>query len=145
MSKSVNNKRASYDYFLGERYEAGVQLAGVEVKGLRVNGGSFNSPLVRFECGEAYLYGLHIAPYDNGGVWNVDPDRPRKLLLHKKEIAKMAEFSKEKGRTVVPTTLYFDKNGRVKIEVALATGKKLYDKRESEAKKDAQRRTHRER
>lgn len=140
MGKTIaNNKRAHYDFFLGDTFEAGVVLAGSEVKSLRVRSASFNSPMVRVINEEAFLFGMHIAPYDNGGVWNTDPNRPKKLLLHKKELAKMAEFVKEKGRTIVPTTAYFDKNGRIKVEISLATGKKLYDKRECDAKKQAMR------
>lgn len=138
----ANNKKAYHDYFVLEELEAGIELIGPEVKSLRQNNASFNNAFIDIEGGEAYIYGLHIKPYSHGNIWNGDPDRKRRLLLHKKEILKLMQQRSEKGCTIVPLELYFS-NGRVKVKIALCKGKKLYDKRatikERDIKRDAER------
>lgn len=138
----ANNKKAYHDYFVLEELEAGIELIGPEVKSLRQNNASFNNAFIDIERGEAYIYGLHIKPYSHGNIWNGDPDRKRRLLLHKKEILKLMQQKSEKGCTIVPLELYFS-NGRVKVKIALCKGKKLYDKRatikERDIKRDAER------
>lgn len=138
----ANNKKAYHDYFVLEELEAGIELIGPEVKSLRQNNASFNNAFIDIEGGEAYIHGLHIKPYSHGNIWNGDPDRKRKLLLHKKEILKLMQQKSEKGCTIVPLELYFS-NGRVKVKIALCKGKKLYDKRatikERDIKRDAER------
>lgn len=134
----ANNKKAFFDYFIEETYEAGVSLAGTEVKSLRMGKGSIKEAFIRIEKGEVYLYGMHISPYEKGNIFNKDPLRVRKLLMHKYEINKLLGKIKEKGYTLVPLNIYF-KSSLVKVEVGLARGKKLYDKREAIAKKDQRR------
>ena len=134
----ANNKKAFFDYFIEETYEAGVSLAGTEVKSLRMGKGSIKEEFIRIEKGEVYLYGMHISPYEKGNIFNKDPLRVRKLLMHKYEINKLLGKIKEKGYTLVPLNIYF-KGSLVKVEVGLARGKKLYDKREAIAKKDQRR------
>lgn len=134
----ANNKRASFDYFVLEETDAGVQLVGNEVKSLRQNNASFNNAFIEIEDGEAFVYGLHIKPYDHGTVWNVDPDRKRKLLLHKKEILMLKQKSVEKGLTIVPLKIFFE-GSLVKITVGLCRGKKLFDKRETIKARDVKR------
>ncbi len=134
----ANNKKAFFDYFIEEMYEAGISLAGTEVKSLRMGKGSIKEAFIRIERGEVYLYGMHISPYEKGNIFNKDPLRVRKLLLHKYEINKLLGKIKEKGYTLVPLNIYF-KGSLVKVEVGLARGKKLYDKREAIAKKDQRR------
>ena len=134
----ANNKKAFFDYFIEETYEAGVSLAGTEVKSLRMGKGSIKEAFIRIEKGEVYLYGMHISPYEKGNIFNKDPLRVRKLLMHKYEINKLLGKIKEKGYTLVPLDIYF-KGSLVKVEVGLARGKKLYDKREAIAKKDQRR------
>ena len=134
----ANNKKAFFDYFIEETYEAGVSLAGTEVKSLRMGKGSIKEAFIRIEKGEVYLYGMHISPYEKGNIFNKDPLRVRKLLMHKYEISKLLGKIKEKGYTLVPLNIYF-KGSLVKVEVGLARGKKLYDKREAIAKKDQRR------
>jgi len=134
----ANNKKAFFDYFIEETYEAGISLAGTEVKSLRMGKGSIKEAFIRIEKGEVYLYGMHISPYENGNIFNKDPLRVRKLLLHRYEINKLLGKIKEKGYTLVPLNIYF-KGSLVKVEVGLARGKKLYDKREAIAKKDQRR------
>ena len=126
----ANNKKVYHDYFLLEKYEAGISLAGTEVKSLRMGKGSIK-------------YGMHITPYEKGNIFNKDPLRPKKLLLHKKEIEKLSSKMKEKGFTIVPVEVYF-KGSLVKVEIALAKGKKLYDKRADIAKKDQKREAQRD-
>ena len=134
----ANNKKVYHDYFLDEKYEAGISLAGTEVKSLRMGKGSIKESFIRIENGEVYLYGMHITPYEKGNIFNKDPLRPKKLLMHKAEIRKLVGKIKEKGYTLVPVEVYF--SGRlVKVEIALARGKKLYDKRADIAKKDQKR------
>ena len=133
-----NNKKASFNYFLSDFMEAGIELQGTEIKSLRVNGASMNDSYVVFRHNEAYIINLHISIYKEGNIFNHDPLRSRRLLLHKKEILKLTQKVKEKQYTVIPTKIYF-KNGLAKVEIALAKGKKLYDKRESEKEKDTKR------
>ena len=134
----ANNKKARYDYFIEDSYEAGISLAGTEVKSLRMGKCSIKEAFVRVEKGEVYIYGMHIPPYEKGNIFNKDPLRVRKLLLHKYEINKLAGKLKEKGLTLVPLQVYF-KGSLVKVEIGLARGKKLYDKRQDIAKKDQRR------
>lgn len=134
----ANNKKARHDYFIEETYEAGISLAGTEVKSLRMGKCSIKEAFVRVEKGEVYIYGMHISPYEKGNIFNKDPLRVKKLLLHKYEINKMIGQMKQKGYTLVPLNVYF-KGSYVKVEVGLARGKKLYDKRQDIAKKDQQR------
>lgn len=139
----ANNKKAYHDYFILEKVEAGIQLVGTEVKSLRNGKCSVKESFIRIENGEMYIYGMHISPYEKGNIFNRDPLRTRKLLVHKQEILRLLEKIKEKGYTLVPLQVYF-KNSLVKVEIGLAKGKKLYDKREDLAKKDAQRQMERE-
>lgn len=139
----ANNKKAYHDYFILDTYETGIALAGTEVKSLRMGKCSIKESFIRIENGEVWIYGMHISPYEKGNIFNKDPLRPRKLLLHKQEIHKMAGKMKEKGIAVVPLKVYF-KGSLVKVEIGLAKGKKLYDKRQDIAKKDQQREASRE-
>ncbi len=134
----ANNKKAFHDYFIEENFEAGISLAGTEVKSLRMGKCSIKESFVRIEKGEVIIYGMHISPYEKGNIFNKDPLRPRKLLLHKFEINKMIGQMQQKGYTLVPLNVYF-KGSYVKVEIGLAKGKKLYDKRQDIAKKDQQR------
>ena len=131
----ANNKKVYHDYFLEETIEAGICLAGTEVKSLRMGKCSIKESFIHIEDGEMIIYGMHISPYEKGNIFNKDPMRPKKLLLHKKEIEKLLGQIKTKGYTIVPVEVYM-KNGLAKVEIALARGKKLYDKREDIAKKD---------
>ena len=137
------NKKAYHEYFIEEKYEAGISLAGTEVKSLRVNGCSLKESFIHIVGGECFINGLHISPYEKGNIFNRDPLRVRKLLLHKKEILKLFGQSKEKGYTIVPLRIYF-KGQRVKVEIGLARGKKLFDKRRDIALKDQKRENERE-
>lgn len=139
----ANNKKAYHDYFILEKYEAGIVLHGTEVKSLRMGKCSVKEAFIRIENGEMFIYGMHISPYEKGNIFNKDPLRVRKLLLHKKEIDKIFGKMREKGITVVPLQVYF-KNSLVKVEIGLAKGKKLYDKRDDIAKKDQKREVQRE-
>lgn len=139
----ANNKKARHDYFLEECIEAGVELHGTEVKSLRQGNCSIKEAFVHIENGEVIVYGMHISPYEKGNIFNKDPMRPKRLLLHKKEIMRLLGKIKEKGYTLVPVRVYF-KGSLVKVEIALARGKKLYDKRQDIAKKDARREAQRE-
>ena len=134
----ANNKKAYHDYFILEKYEAGIVLHGTEVKSLRMGKCSVKEAFIRIENGEMYIYGMHISPYEKGNIFNKDPLRVRKLLLHKKEIEKIFGKMKEKGNTVVPLQVYFS-GSLVKVEIGLAKGKKLYDKRNDDAKREATR------
>jgi len=136
----ANNKKAFHDYFIDETYEAGIALHGTEVKSMRMGKCSIKESFIRIENGEVYVYGMHISPYEKGNIFNKDPLRVKKLLMHKYEINKLAGKIAEKGYTLVPLQVYF-KDGRAKVEIGLARGKKLYDKRQDIAKKD-QRREH---
>lgn len=140
----ANNKKARFDYFIEDTYEAGITLAGTEVKSLRMGKCSIKESFIRIDNkGEVMIYGMHISPYEKGNIFNKDPLRPRKLLMHKAEIHKLAGKIAEKGFTLVPLQVYF-KGSLVKVEIGLARGKKLYDKREDIAKKDQRRELERE-
>ena len=134
----ANNKKAYHDYFIEDKYEAGIALAGTEVKSLRMGKCSIKEAFIRVESGEVYVYGMHISPYEKGNIFNKDPLRIRKLLLHSYEIRKIDAQLKEKGLTLVPLQVYF-KDSLVKVEIGIARGKKLYDKRQDIAKKDQRR------
>ncbi|SDB31493.1 SsrA-binding protein SmpB [Butyrivibrio sp. INlla16] len=134
----ANNKKAFHDYFIEEKYEAGISLAGTEVKSLRQGKCSIKEAWVSIDKDEAYICGMNISPYEKGNIFNKDPLRVRKLLLHKAEIRKLDQASQAQGYTLVPLEIYF-KHGKVKVQIGLAKGKKLYDKRESTAKRDQQR------
>lgn len=139
----ANNPKARHDYFLDEYIECGIELVGTEVKSLRARKCSIKEAWVRIQNGEVYIYQMHISPYEKGNIFNRDPLRPRKLLLHKSEILKLTQKIKEKGYTLVPVEIYF-KGSRVKVEIALARGKKLYDKRRDIAAKDQKREAERD-
>lgn len=139
----ANNKKAYHDYFIEETYEAGIALHGTEVKSLRMGKCSIKESFVRIENEEVYIYGMHISPYEKGNIFNRDPLRVKKLLLHKNEIRKMKGKIAEKGYTLVPLKVYFNRS-LVKVEIGLAKGKKLYDKRQDIAKKDQRREAERD-
>jgi SsrA-binding protein len=139
----ANNKKAYHDYFIEDKYEAGIALHGTEVKSLRMGKCSIKESFIRIENGEMYIYGMHISPYEKGNIFNRDPLRVRKLLLHKHQINKIGGQLSQKGYTIIPLQVYF-KGRLVKLEIGLAKGKKLYDKREDIAKKDMRRETERE-
>ena len=143
MKLVANNKKAHHDYFIDEKYEAGLVLHGTEVKSLRLGKCSVKEAFVRIENSEVWIYGMHISPYEKGNIFNRDPLRPKKLLMHKDEIRKLTGKISEKGFTIVPLQVYF-KDGRAKIEIGLARGKKLYDKRQDIAKKDQRREAEKE-
>jgi SsrA-binding protein len=134
----ANNKKARYDYFIEDTFEAGIVLHGTEVKSLRLGKGSVKEAFIRIVNGEVYVYNMHISPYEKGNIFNKDPLRVKKLLLHQYEINKIMGQVAVKGYTIVPLTLYL-KGSLVKVEIGLARGKKLYDKREDIAKKDQRR------
>ena len=134
----VNNSKAKFLYFLENFTECGIELKGSEIKSVRHNGASLRDSYVIFKNGEAFILNMRISPYDHGGSFNHDPVRTRKLLLHKREIQKMAQRAKEQAMTVVPTKVYL-KKGKLKVEIALAKGKKLFDKRETIKKRDDER------
>ena len=139
----ANNKKAYHDYFIDETYEAGIALHGTEVKSMRMGKCSIKESFIRIENEEVYVYGMHVSPYEKGNLFNKDPLRVKKLLLHRYEINKLIGKVKEKGYTLVPLQVYF-KDGKVKVEIGLARGKKLYDKRETIAKKDQMREAQKE-
>lgn len=139
----ANNKKAYHDYFIEDKYEAGIVLVGTEVKSLRMGQCSIKEAFISVDDGEIFIQRMHINPYEKGNIFNKDPLRKRKLLLHRAEINKILGKAKEKGYTIVPLKVYFS-GSLVKIEIALARGKKLYDKRDSIAKKDQQREAQRE-
>lgn len=136
----ANNKKARHDYFIEETYETGIVLTGTEIKSVRQGKVNIKESYAKIENGEMILYGMHISPYDHGNRFNVDPLRPRKLLLHKREIKKLIGYTTLKGMTVVPLRMYINGDGRAKVELAVARGKKDYDKRNAIAKRDADRR-----
>lgn len=135
----AQNKKAYHDYFIEDTFEAGIVLQGTEIKSVRKGSANLKDSFIRIKNDEAFLENMHIAPYEQGNIFNHEPLRTRKLLLHKKEILKLAKEIKEGGYTIVPTKLYFDKGSKVKVEIALAKGKKLFDKRQSLKEKDAKR------
>ena len=134
----LNNKKAYHDYFVEEKYEAGIVLAGTEVKSLRLGQGNLKDSYCSVDGGELFVYGMHISPYEKGNIFNRDPMRPKKLLLHKREIMKLFGLVGREGYSIIPLSLYF-KGAHAKLEIGLCRGKKLYDKRDSAAKKDADR------
>ena len=136
----ANNKKARHDYFIEEVYEAGIVLTGTEIKSIRAGKVSIKESYAKIENGEMIVYGMNISPYEQGNRFNVDPLRPRKLLLHKQEIRKLIGYTTLKGLTLVPLTVYINEDGRAKMEIAVARGKKLYDKRDDIARRDAERR-----
>ena len=137
----ANNKKAYHDYFIDETYEAGISLAGTEVKSIRMGKCSVKESFIKMEKGELFIYGMHISPYEKGNIFNKDPLRVRKLLMHRYEINKIGGKVTEKGYTLVPLKVYL-KGSLVKVEIGLARGKKLYDKRQDIAKKDQRRDGH---
>ena len=139
----ANNKKAYHDYFILDTYEAGISLAGTEVKSLRMGKCSIKEAFIRIENGEVIIYGMHVSPYEKGNIFNRDPLRPKKLLMHKSEIRKLVGKIAEQGYTLVPVEVYF-KGSLVKVQIALAKGKKLYDKRQDIAKKDMRREAERD-
>lgn len=139
----ANNKKAYHDFFILDTYEAGIALHGTEVKSLRMGKCSIKESFIRIENGEVFIYGMHISPYEKGNIFNKDPLRVKKLLLHKAEINKLLGKIKEKGMSVVPLKVYL-KGSLVKVEIGLAKGKKLYDKRDDIAKKDQKREAERD-
>jgi len=134
----TKNKKAYHDYFVEETYEAGIQLVGTEVKSLRQGGVNLKDSWCDIQDGEIFIKQMHISPYEKGNIFNKDPMRPRKLLMHRREISRLAGLVAQKGLTLIPLSLYF-KGSRVKAEIGVCRGKKLYDKREDAAKKAAQR------
>ena len=139
----ANNKKAFHDYFIEDTYEAGIELVGTEVKSLRMGKCSIKESFIGVDNGEVFIYQMHISPYEKGNIFNKDPLRTRKLLLHKYEINKLIGQQRVKGYTLVPLKVYF-KDSRVKVEVGLARGKKLYDKRQDIAAKDVKREAERD-
>lgn len=134
----ANNKKAYFDYFIEAKYEAGIELFGTEVKSIRQGKVSIKESYIKIEHGDVIVYGMHISPYEQGNIFNKDPLRPKRLLLHRSEINKLSAQIKEKGYTLVPLQVYI-KGSLVKVEIGLARGKKNYDKRESTAKKELNR------
>lgn len=139
----ANNKKAYHDYFIDEKFECGIELFGTEVKSIRMGKCSVKEAFVRIDKNEVYIYGMHINPYEKGNIFNKDPLRPKKLLMHKSEIRKLVGKIAEQGYTLVPVEVYF-KGSLVKVQIALAKGKKLYDKRQDIAKKDMRREAERD-
>ena len=139
----AQNKKAYHDYFINEVYQAGIELVGTEVKSLRAGRCNLKDSFVRIEGGEAFLHGMHISPYEHGNIFNKDPMRKRRLLLHKYEIRKLQEAAAQEGLTIVPTRIYLS-GSLVKIDIAAAKGKKLYDKRNSIAERDVKREAQKE-
>jgi len=135
----ITNRKARHDYHILETFEAGIALVGTEVKSLREGKGNLKDSFARVENGELFLYNMHISPYEKGNIFNEDPLRTRKLLMHKKEIHRLAGQVKEKGLTLIPLKVYLNERGLIKVELALAKGKALYDKREDIKRRDANR------
>jgi SsrA-binding protein len=134
----ASNRKAFHDYFIEDKYEAGIELFGTEVKSIRKGSVNLKDSFCAVKDGEMFLYGMHISPYEQGNIFNKDPRRTRKLLLHKKEIIKLQAKVQQDGYALIPLSLYLS-GPRVKVELAVARGKKLYDKREAAAKRDAKR------
>ena len=135
---AVTNRKAYHDYFIEDRYEAGIELTGTEVKSIRQGKLNLKDSFCHVKNGELFLYGMHISPYEKGNMFNRDPLRTRKLLMHKREIMKLSARIQQDGYSLIPLSVYF-KNAKVKVELGLARGKKLYDKRASAAERDAKR------
>lgn len=134
----AQNKKAFHDYFVEEKYEAGISLCGTEVKSIRAGGVNLKDSYCSFEGGEMFVTGMHISPYEHGNIFNHEPRRERRLLMHRREIMKLQGLVQQKGYTLVPLSLYFSR-GYVKVEIGLCRGKKLYDKRDADAKRQADR------
>ena len=134
----ASNRKAFHDYFIEDKYEAGIELAGTEVKSIRLGAVNLRDAFCSVKGGEMFLYGMHISPYEKGNIFNKDPRRTRRLLLHRREIRKLQARVQQDGYSLIPLSLYFS-GPRVKVELALARGKKLYDKREAAARRDAKR------
>lgn len=134
----AQNRKAFHEYFVEDRLEAGIELKGTEVKSVRAGTLNLKDSYVIVKDGEAYVHSMHISPYDKGNIFNHDPDRPKRLLLHKREIAKLYALCKQDGYTLIPLSVYF-KDARVKVELGVCKGKKNYDKRDDAAKRDAKR------
>lgn len=139
MKVVANNKKARRDYFFEEMFEAGIALTGTEIKSVRNGGINLRDSFARVEGGEVWVHNLHISPYDKGNRYNADPLRPRKLLLNRREIRRLDEAVSQKGLTLIPARAYINNRGLLKIELAIARGKKLYDKRADIVKRDAER------
>ncbi len=135
----TDNRKARHDYFIDQVFEAGLALTGTEVKSLRAGKANLQDSFCTIRDGEIFLHNCHISPYEQGNIFNVEPKRTRKILMHKEEIRKLAQKVREKGFTLVPLRLYFNDRGKVKLALALAKGKKTYDKRDDLAEKDAKR------
>ena len=135
----AKNRKAFHDYFVEDRIEAGIELTGTEVCSLRENSAQLRDCFIVIRRGEAWLYGVHISPYSHGSIFNVDPERRRRLLLHKKEILKLQQQADRKGYSLIPLSMYFNPKGRVKVEVGVCRGKKEYDKRASIKERDTKR------
>ena len=133
----ADNRKARHDYFVEETYEAGIELFGTEVKSLRAGGVNLKDSYCEIDGGEMFALGVHISPYEQGNIFNREPLRPKKLLMHKREIMRLFGRIKQEGLTLIPLSLYFNDSRRVKVELGLAKGKKLYDKRDAAAKRDA--------
>lgn len=140
----ANNKKARHDYFIEEVYEAGIVLTGTEIKSMRQGRLNLKESYAKIEGNELIIYGMHISPYEQGNRFNVDPLRPRKLLLHRQEIRKLIGYTTQKGLTLVPLSVYLNEKGLAKMELAVARGKKIYDKREDIARRDADKRIRQE-
>jgi SsrA-binding protein len=136
----ASNKAARHDYLIVDSLEAGIELTGTEIKSIRAGRLSLKESYARVEDGEVFVIGMNISPYSHGNINNVDPMRTRRLLLHKKEIRKLNEQVQQQGHTLIPLSIYIDERGRAKMDIAVGKGKKLYDKRETIAKRDAERR-----
>ena len=134
----ANNKKAYFDFFIDDKFECGIALAGTEVKSMRMGKCSIKESFVRITNDEVMIYGMHISPYEKGNIFNREPLRPRRLLLHKREILRLFGLMKQQGYTLIPLSLYF-KGSLVKVQVGLCRGKKLYDKREDAARRDMKR------
>ena len=139
MQLIVNNKKANFEYFIEDKFEAGIVLTGTEIKSIRAGKVNLKDSYAGFKDGECYIFSMHISPYEHGNIFNKDPLRNRKILLTKREINKLIGLTKQKGYSLIPLNLYF-KGNLVKLELGVGKGKKLYDKREDIAKKDAERR-----
>lgn len=139
----ANNKKARHDYFIEDTYEAGIVLTGTEIKSVRAGKVNIKESYAKVQDNAVYVFGMHISPYEQGNIFNVDPLRPRKLLLHKKEIRKISGKLAQQGLTLVPLRMYINEDGRAKMEIAIGRGKKLYDKRADIAKRDADRKMQR--
>ncbi len=138
-AKTITNRKARHEYHIEETYEAGIALTGTEIKSIRAGKANLQDSYARVENGELILYNMHVSPYEQGNRFNHDPKRPRKLLMHKREIMRLFGLTREKGFSLIPLKLYFTERGWVKVELALARGKKKYDKREDMAARDAKR------